>query len=166
MDLTIIKVFTIIFISLVIGTTLNGCIGPQEAINRVEDLIRGEKSYEWKNRLEITNQEFSIFNFLSAPNDWPFFITQNTLYMWVHIEITFSNIFNKDWDLLNQGRLNVTLVNPLGESVSYSYSTSLGKPNEDKDVIFLHHPLQGQWHIEVKTFGTGSYSINIDGYQL
>lgn len=166
MDLTIIKVFTIIFISLFIVTTLNGCIGPQEAINQIEDLIRGEKSYEWKNRLEIINEEFNIFNFLSAPNEWPFFIAQNTLYMWIYIEITFSNIFNKDWDLLNQGRLNITLVNPLGDSVSYSYSTALGKPNEDKEIIFLHNPLQGQWDIEVKTFGTGSYSIDIDGYQL
>jgi len=148
------------------GNILNGCIGPQEAIKQVEDLVIGEKKYEWKNRLEIRNEEFNILNVLSAPNEWPFFITQNTLYMWIYIEITFSNIFNKDWDLLNQGRINITLVNPLGDSVSYRYSTALGKPNKDKDIIFLHNPLQGQWHIEVKTFGMGRYSITIDGYQL
>lgn len=166
MGITKIKVFVIIFILLFTGSILNGCIGPQEAINRVEDLIIGEKSYEWENRLEISKEEFNILNFISAPNEWPFFITQDTLYLWIYIEITFSNIFNKDWDLLNQGRLNITLVNPLGDSVSYSYSTALGKPNEDKEIIFLHNPLQGQWDIEVKTFGTGSYSIDIDGYQL
>jgi hypothetical protein len=166
MDLTKIKIFTIIFISLFIGNTLNGCIGPQEAMNQVQELIKGEENYEWKNRLEIRKEEFNILNFLSAPNEWPFFITQDTLYMWIYIEIIFSNIFNKDWDLLNQGRINITLVNPLGDSVSYSYSTALGKPNEDKDIIFLHNPLQGQWHIEVKSFGTGSYGIIIDGYQL
>ena len=166
MDLTKIKVFIIIFMSLFIGSTLNGCIGPQDAIHRIDDLIIGQKSYEWKNRLEISQEKFNILNFLSGPNQWPFFITEDTLYMWIYIEITFSNIFNKDWDILNQGRINITLVNPLGDTVSYSYSTSLGKPNEDKDMIFIHKPLPGQWYIEVKTFGTGSFSISIAGYQL
>jgi len=166
MDLIKIKVFIISFMSLVIGSTLNGCIGPQEAIHRVDNLIVGEKNYEWKNRLEISQEEFNILNFISAPNEWPFFIKQDTLYMWIHIEVIFSNVFNKDWDILNQGRINITLFNPLGDNISYSYSTALGKPTEDTDMIFIHNPLPDQWHIEVKTFGTGSYSIRIDGYQL
>jgi hypothetical protein len=166
MGLARMKIYVIIFMSLLIGSTLTGCIGPQEAINRVDNLIGGKKVYDWKNRLEINQEEFNILNFLSAPNQWPFFIKQDTLYMWVFIEVLFSNIFNRDWDILNQGRINITLVSPLGDNISYSYSTALGKPNEDKDMIFLHNPLPGQWHVEVKTFGTGSYNIRVEGYQL
>ena len=166
MGLAKMKVLIIFFLVLLLASVLNGCIGPQEAINRIDTLIVGEKGYGWKNRLGVIQEEFNILSFLSSPDTWPFFVKKDTLYLWVFIEISFSNILNNEWEILNQGRINITLINPMGERIIYGYSTALGKPHEDKDIVFLTKPLEGQWHAEVKTFGTGSYSLRIEAYQL
>jgi hypothetical protein len=166
MGLAKMKVIIFFCLVLLLASTLNGCIGPQEAVNRIDTLIVGEKEYKWKNRLAVIQEEFTILNFLSPPDEWPFFVKKDTFYLWIFIEIAFSNILNDDWDILNHGRINITLINPLGNKIMYNYATALGKSNEDKDMIFLTNPVEGQWHAEVKTFGTGSYNLRIEAYQL
>ena len=165
MGYAVLKTFSLIVITGLFIISMSGCIGPRETLERLDTLVIGEQKLVWRNRLRIIDEEFNLLDILSPVDQWPFFVKEDARYIWVYMEVVFSNPLKRDWNFLNQGRVNITFVSPLGERMSYSYVTGLRGSDRYKEMVFISDPAIGQWYAEVKAYGTGRYTIKVEAFQ-
>lgn len=147
---------------------LSGCIGPQEVAQRLMQRLETEKRYTWSETLS----DVQSFRFLDIVNKDvakierypPLTIHEDTRYLHLYFNVSFSNPVNPEWRYVTMGYANITITDPTGVNISRDFN-ALGTGNDYREFFYFVRPLVGNWHITVTVRGIGEYTIFAQVYE-
>ncbi len=161
-----VKKLPFIIALLLVMPMLSGCIGPKELYERLMTFLKEPQQYAWV-KIVVEEDDFGIWDMINtdaAKNTSITFMVQNgTKFLHIFIEVNFSNPLNPDWECLNQGELNFTIITP-SDKISKEYCTAFKSHSYD-DFIYFVDPQPAKWNLIIKVRGVGKYKILVEAYQ-
>jgi len=150
---------------IIVLPVISGCV-VSDTVEKAKRFFEGPPSYEWS---KMTYEgEFGWLDMvnanLSKEETHPVYIKNGTQYLNIYIKVEFSNPIVPDFELLSQGRLNLTIISPSGENVTKTYCTAAKSRIYEDYFTFETSGKEEQWNIMVKVMGYGKYKIVTQTY--
>lgn len=145
---------------------ISGCV-ISDAVEKAKRFLEGPPTYKWSKMMY--EGEFGWLDMvnanLSKEEIHPIYIKNGTQYLNIYIMVEFSNPIVPDFELLSQGRLNLTIIPPSGGNVTTrTYCTAAKSRTYEDYFTFETSGKEEQWDIMVKVSGYGKYKIVTQTY--